>query len=130
MAEVILSSRLSNLGLNISVSSAGLGALIDYPADSIAQDLMIARGNDLSAHRARQIFPDLAFHSDLILTMTNEQQRQVEHHFPGITGRVHRLGKWGDFDVPDPFKRPKVIFEQALALIEQGIDEWCGRLWY
>ena len=61
--------------------------------------------------------------------MSTDQQKQVEFNYPGTCGRVHRLGKWGGYDVPDPFQRPKPVFEQALALIEQGVDEWYRKLW-
>ena len=113
----------------VLVHSAGLGALVNYPADPISQELMLSRGIDISQHRARQLTQEMAFASDLILTMSTEQQQQVEHQYPSLRGRVHRIGKWGGFDVPDPFKRPKEIFEQAFYLIEQGVDEWHRILW-
>ena len=129
IAEAILLSRLSNHTEITSISSAGLSAMIDYPADPIAQSLMQERGLDLSHHRARQFTAELGCGSDLILTMTSEQQQFIESEFPSMRGRVHRIGKWGEFDVPDPYKRPKVIFEQSTALIEQGINEWHKLLW-
>jgi protein-tyrosine phosphatase len=69
------------------------------------------------------------FASDLILTMSTDLQKHVESEYPGASGRVHRLGKFGCYDVPDPFQRPKLVFEQALALMEQGVDEWYRTLW-
>ena len=125
IAEAMIAAKLPH----ISVSSAGLGAMVDYPADPTSQELMLERGIDLSNHKARQFTPELAFSSDLILTMDTEQQKQVETNLPSLRGRIHRLGKWGDFDIPDPYKRPRVIFEQALVLIEQGVDEWYKSVW-
>ena len=129
IGEALFKSRLQHVSPCVSVSSAGLSALVDYPADATGQELMTARGIDLSQHRARQLNAELAFKAELILTMDLDQQHHVEEKFPGIRGRVHRLGRWGGFDVPDPFQRPKVIFEQALLLIEQGVDEWYRTLW-
>lgn len=129
IGEVLLANRLLNHDPNILVNSAGLSALVNYPADKIAQELMSEQGFDLSSHRAQQLSPELAFGAELILTMTADQERQVVQAFPSTTGRVHRLGKWGGFDVPDPFQRPRVIFEHAFALIEQGVDEWYRKLW-
>ena len=114
---------------DITVTSAGLGALVDYPADATGQALMMQKGIDMSGHRARQISQDILFGSELIITMSTDQQKQVEFNYPGTCGRVHRLGKWGGYDVPDPFQRPTLVFEQALALIEQGVDEWYRKLW-
>lgn len=129
IAEALLISKLANTHPNIKVSSAGLGALINRPADPISQELMLERGIDISQHRAKQFTPELAFASDLILTMNTEQQQEVEKKLPSMCGRVHRLGKWGGFDIPDPFKRPREIFEQAFVLIDQGVDEWYRSVW-
>lgn len=130
IAEALFIERFKQNGLtDIAVSSAGLSALVDRPADAIGQALLLQQGIDISGHRARQISPDILYGSDLILTMSTDQQKQVELNYPGTCGRVHRLGKWGGFDVPDPFQRPKPVFEQALAMIEQGVDEWYRTLW-
>jgi protein-tyrosine phosphatase len=129
LAEALFAARFAEDKLDVEVSSAGLGALVNKPADPVGQALMLSRGIDVSAHRARQITPEILFCSELILTMSTEQQKQVELNHPSTCGRVHRLGKWGCYDVPDPFQRPALVFEQALALIEQGVDEWYRKLW-
>lgn len=130
IAEAFFAKRFIDEGLpNVVVSSAGLAALVDRPADAVGQELMLQKGIDLSGHRARQISPEILFGSDLILTMSTDQQKQIESNYPSTCGRVHRLGKWGVYDVPDPFQRPKLVFEQALALIEQGVCEWYRKLW-
>lgn len=129
IAEALFAVRFQQDARSVRVSSAGLGALVDYPAHEVAQELMLERGLDLSAHKARQLSPEILFGSDLILTMSTDQQKKVEAIYPSTCGRVHRLGKWGCYDVPDPFQRPKLVFEQALALIDQGVDEWYRKLW-
>lgn len=126
VAEGLLRARLSPV---VYVSSAGLGALIDHPASPISQEFMRGHGFDISSHRARQISSEIVFASDLILTMTMDQEQDIVRAFSAAKGRVHRLGKWGGFDVPDPFQRPQIIYEQAFSLIEQGVDEWCKKLW-
>jgi len=128
IAEVLLSKRLLERP-EMTVHSAGLAALVDESAHPVAQELMRTRDIDISHHRARQLSSDLIFSSDLILTMTLQQQKQVESTYPAASGRVYRLGQWGGYDVPDPFQRPRLVFEQALALIDQGIDEWYRTLW-
>ena len=129
MAEALLVIAVQKTHQEVLVSSAGLNALVGHPADPISQKLMHAKGIDISQHRARQIVPEIVFGSDLILSMTLEQQKKLEQQYPGVSGRVHRIGKWGEYDVPDPFQRPQSAFEQALALIEQGVDEWYRKLW-
>ena len=129
MGEALLASKLQRSHPDAVVHSAGLGALVGIPADPVAYTFMKARNIDISAHRARQTSSEILFASDLILTMTTDQQQQLEQQYPGTRGRVHRLGKWGSYDVPDPFQRPEAIFEQALMLIDQGVDEWYRKLW-
>jgi len=126
MAEALLRRRLQ--GRDISVSSAGLGALVGNPADAIAQTLMSERGIDLSAHRARQFGAEYLCDAELILVMETWQQREIEKKFPPAHGRVYRLGHWGNFDIADPYRKPRDAFERALADIERGIDEWMKRL--
>lgn len=129
IGEVLFAEKFKEHSLTSSVSSAGLGAMVNHPADTVAQELMTLRGLDISAHRARQLTPEIVFGSELILTMTADQQDQIELEYPSARGRVHRLGKWESYDVPDPYQRPRIVFEQALALIDQGVDEWCRKLW-
>ncbi len=129
IGEALLANRLKVKHPSVKVSSAGLGALVNHPADPTALALMQARSIDISQHRARQVTQDILFASDLVLTMTTEQQQQIEQQYTSMRGRVHRLGKWSGFDVPDPYRRPQIIFEQALSLIDQGIEEWYERVW-
>jgi protein-tyrosine phosphatase len=61
MAAALLAHRFSVRGGGAaSVESAGVAALVGRPADSLAVDLLRERGIDLSAHRARQLTPELA----------------------------------------------------------------------
>lgn len=128
IAEAMLARKFKELGFDTKVSSAGLGALVDSPADPISQELSLENGLDISEHRARQLTPDMVFASDMIITMSSKQTKEVEQLYSGVKGRCYRLGHWGEFDVVDPYKRPRAIFEQAYALIEQGIGEWSKRL--
>jgi len=125
MAEAIWAERLGRLtGGEVTVESAGIGALVGKPADEIAQQLMTERGLDLSRHRARQLTPELAMKAELILVMEEGHRRAVEQLIPMARGRVHRLGRWGNFDIPDPYRRPRAAFEEALALIDRGLTDF------
>jgi protein-tyrosine phosphatase len=129
MAEAELMARLRKRGLLAVVESAGLGALVGRPADPVAQELMLARGIDISGHRARQLTPELIRSFELILVMEAEQQRAVEGILPGARGRVHRIGRWGAFDVPDPYRQDRQAFEKALELIVRGVDDLEKAFW-
>ncbi len=129
MAEALLRQRLALRGVRAGVESAGLAALVGRPADPEAQALMLERGLDLSGHRARQLTPELLRGSDLVLVMEAWQQRAVEALLPSARGRVQRLGRFGDFDVPDPFRRGPTAFRAALVFIDRGLDELMATFW-
>ena len=122
MAEALLRARLAALRPSLSVSSAGLAAPEGRPADTLAVALLGERGLDLAAHRSRQLTPELVAAADLILVMETAQQRHLELLAPAARGRVHRLGRFGNFDVPDPYRQGRREFERALSLIELGLD--------
>ena len=66
---------------------------------------------------------------DLILVMEESHRPDVERIFPAGRGRIHRLGRFGHFDVPDPYRQARAAFEHSLALIERGIDDFERAFW-
>ncbi len=129
MAEGELRARLERRGIRAVVESAGISALVGKPADPLAQELMRARGIDISGHRARQLIPQLIRSFELIMVMEEAHQRAVEGIMPSARGRVHRIGRWGNFDVPDPYRGTREEFERALALIVRGVDDLEKAFW-
>ena len=126
MGEVLLAHALAERG--IRVSSAGLGALIGHPADPISCALMEEAGLSLADHRARQISSELVRQNDLILVMETDHRQHLLSKYPEARGKTYRLGEWGGFDIPDPYRRPRAAFESALRQIEQGVAEWLPKL--
>ncbi|MDA7415480.1 low molecular weight phosphotyrosine protein phosphatase [Xenophilus arseniciresistens] len=124
MGQVLLADALPHM----DVSSAGLGALVGNPADPIAAELMTARGLDVGAHRARQINQAMCLQSDLILVMDDEQRRHVEARYPFAMGKVFRLGDAARINIPDPYRRGRSAFEQALQMIDAGAQAWAERI--
>jgi len=124
MAEVLLAKTLPQ----ITVSSAGTGALIGHPADPIAQALMAERGLDLGYHRARQVTQAMCVEADLILTMDEGQRRHIENNYPLTRGRVFRLAETAKLNIPDPYRMGQEAFEHALQLIDAGVKTWAERI--
>ncbi len=129
MAEVLLKHRLTDQYKNIQIASAGLGALVGHGADVTTQDLMKKMDIDLSEHKAQQLNTQLISEYDLILVMEKGHINAVHNIAPSSKGKVHLLGKWSDFEIPDPYKQSQREFEVALELIERGIDEWIDKFW-
>ncbi len=127
MAEAMLQHALRGMS-DISVESAGLGALVGYPASEYSVELMQARGIDISAHRARQIDIEMIRTAELILVMETGHKRAIDVQDPTARGKVYRLGEWQDIDIPDPHRKPRKAFEEALTLIEQGVDDWAEKI--
>ena len=122
MAEVILRNRLKEE--EIDVASAGLMALVGHPAAPLVIKLLDERGLDATIHQARQITIEIAQAAELILVMEQWQKQDLERNIPQIKGRVFRLGHWQNFDIVDPYRHGRDVFEQSLTAIEKGINNW------
>jgi protein-tyrosine phosphatase len=127
MGAALLQDRLGP-DSEITVSSAGIGALVGYPAAEHAVELMGERGIDISAHRARQLDPEIIKSTDLILVMESGHKAAIDTIDPTARGKVYRMGEWRDLEIDDPYQQPKEAFSQALALIGQGVDDWVERI--
>ncbi len=122
MAEALLKESLKDKKHHIS--SAGLGALVDHAPDKTAIQLMLEKGIDISEYRATQITQELIRKADLILVMEAKHKESIENKDPSAKGKVFKLGEWGKFDIPDPYKKDRQAFVDALNLIETGVIEW------
>lgn len=123
MGEGLLRHRLPGA----EVASAGLGALVGQPADAVAIELMAERGIDLTAHRARQVTAAMVKGFELVLVMEKGHVAALEALTPAARGRVQLLGRFGGFEVHDPYRRPRAAFEEAAALIDRGIGDYLQR---
>lgn len=128
MAEGLLRARLEQLGHG-SVTSAGIAALVGRPAEPHAVAALARRGIDISGHRARQLTPELLSAADVVLVMEDAQRVHLERLSASARGRVHRIGRAGGYDVPDPYRGPPEAFEEALALIERGLGDMERVFW-
>ena len=113
---------------DFQVSSAGLGALVGQQADQKSIDIMAENGYDITPHIARQISDKIITDSNLILVMSKGQKAEIEKKVPAARGRVFRIGEWGNFDVPDPYRGTREDFEHAYELIVKGVDDWIPKI--
>ena len=112
----------------ITVESAGLGALVGHPASDFAVELMRERGVDITSHRARQLHPDMVSAADLILVMELGHKKVIDEVDQAARGKVHRLGEWQDTEISDPYQQSKAVYAEALKNIEAGVADWVERL--
>lgn len=122
-AEAILKSKLE--GLDIEVTSAGLGAMVGKPVDSTAAAIMAEGGLSLPRHKARQITPRMIRSADLILTMENRQIQAVHKLAPEARGKTFLFGRWlGGCEVPDPYRQAKPAFVHVYRILDKASDAW------
>jgi len=112
----------------VTVTSAGLDAIVGAPPDRHATRVMSDMGIDISAHRARQISKGLVSDADLILSMETTHRHEIMRRYPGASGKVFRLGEIGQFDVADPYGKSIAAFHIAFESIRQGVDAWVPRI--
>jgi protein-tyrosine phosphatase len=128
MAEALLRQA---LGTDVTVTSAGLRALVGQPAHEQAQRLLAEQGLDLTPFRGRQLTPDQALAADLILVMDGAQKSAVERLAPSIRGRVFLLGHWlpePEREIADPIQRGEAAHRQAFDHIQRALPPWLPRL--
>ena len=105
-----------------------IGVLVGNPADPLSVEVAAEHGLDVSAHRALQLSGWMCQSADLILVMEEGQKTELEQKYPLVRGKVFRLGEFGKFDIPDPYRQPKAAFEAAYADIARGVADWVPRI--
>jgi protein-tyrosine phosphatase len=134
MAEVVLTERLADLGLDdrVVVDSCGLGGWhVGNPMDRRAATSLAGAGYDASRHRARQItagWVDPAHPHDghdLLLAMDTSHLDELL----GSGADPDRVRMFRDFDpidpgadVPDPYYGGADGFEEVLTMIERSSE--------
>lgn len=127
IAEGLFSARLKPSG--IQVASAGVSAMVGWPAEDLAIEVMRDHGLDIRGHRARQVTQPMLAESDLILTLDQSHSDWLNRAFPQYRGRVHKVLKWQkNRDVDDPYLQPRQAFEKSFEDIELGLQDWLKRL--
>lgn len=127
-AEAILSQRLAERGRAVTVASAGTGALVGHPADADTQAVALARGIDLSAHRARQLTPEITRWADVILVMEKHHLEYATRLDPSARGKIFLLGHWDKAEVPDPYRLAEENHQLAYDIIAHTVEQWIGKL--
>ena len=110
------------------VRSAGLNALVGYPADPAVIQIAQEHGFDLGGHRAQQVTSVMCQQAELILVMEQEHKTQLEQLYPQVRGKVFRLGLFSEFDIADPYRQPREAFDTAYEGIAQGVADWLTRI--
>ncbi len=115
MAESLLRHRLSGIGVDARVSSAGL-LRPDQPASAHGIDILRERSLDMTAHRSRTMTRDLLRSSDLVLAMAREHVREAVVLDPSLWPRT--------FTLKELVRRGEAIGPRGH---DESVGEWLAR---
>lgn len=124
MAEALLKQSYPDK----AIDSAGVGALVDHPADPAALEIMTAQQLDITKHIAKQIDEKLAKKADIIFTMSDGQTKWIEERWPFCRGKTFKLGHWMNKDIADPYKHEMSAFETAYQDIVESLEQWADKI--
>lgn len=129
-AEAVFHQLACELGLSHRLLSDSAGCSdvrLGEPADTTARKVATKKGYTLTDHTARMVHKKDGEQFDYIVAMDNYnllELREIlpasEHHKISLL-LDHVPGREGH-DVPDPYKRSKAAYAQALSLIEEGTE--------
>lgn len=129
MAEALLKDALNNKGKKkYIIQSAGLGALVGQQPDEMVCELMLRQAIDISDYQSTQITQDMILKADLILVMESAHKELIEKQEPSAKGKVFRLGEWGGFEIADPYRQDRKVFEKTVELIAKGVEDWVNKI--
>lgn len=113
----------------LTVTSAGLGALVGKEADTSAASVAGEYQLSLDGHVAQQINRQLCQAHDLILVMEKKHITALCDIVPEMRGKVMLFGHWdGEREIPDPYRKSRDAFEAVYALLDQSARQWAQAL--
>ncbi|MEB0042403.1 MULTISPECIES: low molecular weight protein-tyrosine-phosphatase [unclassified Pseudomonas] len=123
MAEAMFRQRL--MSTDVQVSSAGIHAMLASPMDPLAREVLKTHDITAHKHRARQVDRQMLHDAELILLMENEQVQNILKLAPEVRGKTFLIGKWQhELEIADPYRRPKLAFEQTFEHLSRCVDDW------
>ena len=124
-AEMVL----TKLAPSLTVTSAGLAAMVNQGADKAAIRVGNERGLMLETHTPRQITTAIVAESDLILVMDDGHYEKLLKRYAEARGKTFKLGKWfNNKDIVDPYLRNDDFFKLVYDEIDKAIDSWLPHL--
>ena len=124
MAEYLLKQQHPLL----HIESAGISGLIGHSADAKAQLCMQQLSIDMTGHIAKKLNAEQIRKADLVLVMSNNQQKHIEQTWPFAKGKIFRLGHWQGQNVPDPYQHDQAFFDQTCRNIHSYVQDWHTQL--
>jgi len=111
---------------DLSVESAGIGAMDGFPASQGAISAGAEIGIDLSTHRSCALDSDTLSSADIVLVMTRSHKGRILSEYPDFVDRVFLLKEFGapsrtEIDVEDPFGGDITVYRKCREELESEI---------
>lgn len=119
MAELLLRAWVAP-GTAVTVSSAGMGALVGEGIDGSSASALGQLGIDPSHHRARQFEAPMALRADLILTAERSHRDQIMAEVPAAFRRTFTMKEFARLARHVPPDDPHRVVARLAAL--RGVD--------
>lgn len=111
------------------VTSAGIHALHDHPAESMSVTVAREHGLSLEGHTARRVTPGMLHDAGLILVMEPGHIEFVTSMAPEVRGKTLLFSYWsGGRAIPDPYRKSRDVYEYVYQQLDLGAQRWAQRL--
>lgn len=110
------------VGAGVDVASAGTMAPTGRALDPFTGEVLLGRGIDASAHRARRLTRDDVAAADLVLTATREHRTDTVRLLPAAVNRTYTVSEFGRLAAAahdDGFRAAGPLSSRVRALIEE-----------
>jgi protein-tyrosine phosphatase len=132
MACALFAQKLAREGMpgKWETASAGTWARNGYPAARESQELLAARGIDLSQHRSRIVTESLLKTASLVLVMEGGHKEALSFEFPAYKERIFLLSEMSGFysDIQDPVGGTREDFLDTIREIDHWIEQGFPRI--
>ncbi|MBI4000233.1 MAG: low molecular weight phosphotyrosine protein phosphatase [Nitrospira defluvii] len=130
MGEVYFRRKARELGLQLTVQSAGLDTTSGRAAHPYAIEAIQRHGMTLANHATQSLHRDLAEQADLIIVMEVAQRAWLTRLYPQARGKVFVAGRFGrldSLDIADPFSGTPKEFQVCFEAIRECCDGLLNR---
>lgn len=129
VAAQLIATGLSMEGVSITVSSAGIGAMVGQEIDPVAAEIARANGLSLQPHTARQFTPEMGRRSNLLLVMEPGHRKHIVQKSPQLSGRIMLFDHWtGARGISDPYKQSHEFHDMVFARLSEAAQAWVEKL--
>ncbi len=127
LAEAVGRQWIQRSGLDVTVTSAGIGALDDEPASVMARAVARDAGLDLESHRARLLTRGDVLGAQLVLVMGPRQLEFIRVLAPEAMERVFLVSDYAlrgepGHEIRDPFGGDREAYRRTLAELQPLVE--------